>query len=207
MKKEQILKTLLMLLLAHGLFLISCSDDEPISDTQFGIFEVIDDTTIEMDGVINGSSLNNFNELIDAYPNINTINMVNCDGAEDDETNLQLSALVHQRGTNIHLLDNGVIASGGTDFFLAGTRRTKGSNTRIGVHSWAGEDDDGNLVEATDFPVGHEYHQPYIDYYRSIGFTQQQAEDFYYFTINAAPADDIHWMTDQEIEQYGMLTQ
>ncbi len=207
MKKEQILKTLLMLLLAHGVLLISCSDDESVSETQFGIFEVIDDTTIELDGVINGSSLNNFNELIDSYPNINTINIVNCDGSEDDETNLQLSALVHQRGTDIHILDNGIIASGGTDFFLAGTRRTKGSNTRIGVHSWAGEDDDGNLVSATDFPVGHEYHQPYIDYYMSVGFTQQQAEDFYYFTINAASADDIHWMTDQEIEQYGLLTQ
>ena len=114
---------------------------------------------------------------------------------------------MHQRGTNIHLLDDGLIASGGTDFFLAGARRTKGTNTRIGVHSWAGEDDDGNSVTATDFPEGHEYHLPYIEYYVSVGFSQQEAEDFYYFTINAASADDIHWMTDQEIAQYGLLTQ
>lgn len=196
-----------MLLLVHGLFLISCTDDEGASDTGFGIFEVIDENTIELDGVINSASLNHFNALIDSYPNINTIHIINCDGSEDDEINLQLSALVHQRGTNIHLNDNGLVASGGTDFFLSGERRTKGANTRIGVHSWAGEDDDGNEISATDFPVGHEYHQPYIDYYMSVGFTQQQAEDFYYFTINAAPADDIHWMTDQEIAQYGMLTQ
>ena len=122
MKKDQILKTLLMLLMAHGLFLISCTDDENVTETQFGIFEVIDDNTIELDGVINGASLENFNALIDSYPNINTIRIVNCDGSEDDEVNLQLSTLVHQRGTNIHILDNGIIASGGTDFFLAGER-------------------------------------------------------------------------------------
>ncbi len=211
MKKEQILKMLLMLLLTQGIFFISCSDDEtilePALETEFGIFEVIDANTIEMDGVINSSSLNNFNQMVAVYPNINTINIVNCDGSEDDETNLQLSALVHQRGADIHILDNGLIASGGTDFFLAGTRRTKGANTRIGVHSWGGQDDDGNLISATDFPVGHEFHQPYIDYYMSVGFTQQEAEDFYYFTINAASPDDIHWMTDEEITQYGLLTE
>lgn len=135
MKKEQILKVLVMLLLAHSLFLISFGEDESVSDTQFGIFEVIDDTTLELDGVINSASLNNFNAAIDSYPNINTIHIVNCDGSEDDEANLQLSTLVHQRGTNIHLLDNGLVASGGTDFFLADARRTKGANTRIGVHS------------------------------------------------------------------------
>lgn len=44
----------------------------------------------------------------------------------------------------IHLVDNGVIASGGTDFFLAGTTRRIGDDTKIGVHSWS---DDSN--EAT----------------------------------------------------------
>lgn len=206
MKKELLFKVLLGLFFSYGLLLTSCTDDESASGTQFGIFEVVDDTTVELDGVINSASLNNFNDLLAAYPGISTINIVNCDGSEDDETNLQLSALVHQRGTDIHILENGIIASGGTDFFLAGTKRTKGANTQIGVHSWGGEDDDGNAVSATDFPEGHEYHLPYIEYYMAVGFTQQEAEDFYYFTINAASADDIHWMTDQEIEQYGMLS-
>ncbi len=97
------------------------------------------------------------------------------------------------------------MASGGTDFFLAGIKRSVASNTKIGVHSWAGEDD-GKEFTATDFPKGHQYHLPYIAYYVSVGFTQQEAEDFYYFTIEAAPADNIHWMSATEIEQYKMLT-
>lgn len=100
-------------------------------------------------------------------------------------------------------MDNGTIASGGTDFFLAGMKRTKGKNTRIGVHSWA----DGLGKTATDYPKGDQNHEPYINYYESIGMTRQQAEAFYYFTINAATAENIHWMTDAEIAKYKMLTQ
>ncbi|OJJ18650.1 hypothetical protein BKI52_23875 [marine bacterium AO1-C] len=168
---------------------------------QFGIFRVLtDDTTVEMNGEITSNSLNNFNRLLTAYPKVNLINIRECGGSLDDDINLQLSALVHQKQMNIHLMDNGLIASGGTDFFLAGVKRTRGSSTRIGVHSWA-----SGTQEATDFPKGHAEHQKYIRYYVAVGFTQQQAEDFYYFTINAAPAANIHWMTDAEITQYGIL--
>jgi len=192
---------LLLVLLIGSTLLLSCKKDG--SKTRFGIFTVLEDgQTIEMDGVIKSSTLDDFNELEAAFPDVNTINIVSCDGSSDDETNLLVSAKVHQKGMNTHILDNGDIASGGVDFFLAGVRRTQGTNTRIGVHSWAG----GGSV-ATDFPIGNAEHQPYIDYYISVGFTQQEAEDFYYFTINAAPAEDIHWMTDAEIIQYGLITQ
>lgn len=191
------------------LFIVTTScksdDDNTTSNSrEQGIFKVLEgDTTIEMNGIIGSSSLNHFNTLYSTFPNINTVNIKQCDGSEDDETNLLLSKRVHDLNINIHLLDNGSIASGGVDFFLAGIQRTKGTNTQIGVHSWS----DGNGTEATDFPVGHANHLLYINYYVSVGFTQQQAEDFYYFTINAAPANGIHWMTDQEIETYGVLTQ
>jgi hypothetical protein len=70
------------------------------------------------------------------------------------------------------------------------------------VNYWAGV-----TVTANDFPVGHANHLPYINYYVSVGFTQQQSEDFYYFTINAAPASSIHWMTTEEIAQYNLITE
>lgn len=192
-----------MLVMGMGLVLLSCSDDsDDIGGRKFGIFEVLDDDiTVEMDGTINRSSFKNFNEMEDAFPNIQTIRIKNCDGSSDDETNLQLSARVHQRGMDTYLMEGGIIASGGVDFFLAGVRRTRGANTMIGVHSWA--DGDGN--EATDYPVGHENHLLYINYYVSVGFSQQAAEDFYYFTINAAPAEEIYYMTDAEVERYGIL--
>lgn len=202
-----LIKNWLYVLLTALLF-VSCSESDDVnpSSTQFGIFEVqLDETTVIMDGEISSSSLNDFNQLLQNHPSINRIEIVECGGSTDDEINLQLSLKVHQQGIEIHLNDNGLIASGGVDFFLAGVKRTKGSNTQIGVHSWGGEDDDGNEISATDFPVGHPNHLPYIEYYQAVGFSQQDAEGFYYFTINAASADDIYWMTDAEIAQYNIL--
>ena len=204
MKKMKVLTLMTILFTA---FFIGCSTDDDGNvnqniERQFGIFRVLsDDTTIEMNGTIGSSALTDLNNLEAAFPNVNTINIKNCDGSSDDTVNLQLSLKIHQKGVNMHIMDNGDIASGGVDFFIAGIQRTKESNTRIGVHSWAGE----NAV-ATDFPTGHANHLPYINYYTAVGFTQQQAEDFYYFTINAAPADSIHWMTEEEISTYNILT-
>lgn len=191
-------KAKLFLLLALILpMMVSCQ-----KKTKFGIFKISPDkTTIIMDGTINRNSLKKFNKLIEKYGSIKRINIVNCPGSKDDDTNLKLSKRVHDLGIEIHLLDNGEIASGGVDFFLAGVKRTRGSNTKIGVHSWAG----GNK-DATDYPVGHEEHLKYIEYYKSVGFSQQWSENFYYFTINSAPAKSMHWMTEAEIEEYGMLT-
>ncbi len=193
------------------LSVVACSKsdkDETVIKTQFGIFKVLDgEKGIEMNGVINSKSLTNFEALNKAYPNVKKITIKECDGSEDDETNLKLSLKVHKLGFSIHIQNGGLVASGGTDFFLAGTKRTIGEEVRIGVHSWGGQNDDGTEVTATDFPNGHEYHLPYIEYYKNIGFTQEESENFYYYTINAASANDIHWMTSEEIETYNMLTE
>lgn len=199
----------LAICMAFSLCFINCkSDDDTVSSlqTQFGIFKVqADQTTVLMNGVIDTPTLDNFNAMFAQYPDINRITIQDVEGSNNDEINLLVSKRVHDLNITTHLNDNGLIASGGVDFFLAGIQRTMGSNTRIGVHSWGGEDDSGQTVTATDFPVGHAYHLQYINYYTSIGFTQEEAEAFYYFTINAAAFDGIHFMTAQEIETYKIL--
>ncbi|WBX76566.1 hypothetical protein PG911_18425 [Tenacibaculum ovolyticum] len=195
-------KTLLAIILLT--IFIGCSNnDSNIKDTQitFGIFKVSSNKeTVKMNGTIGSSSLVNFNKLYSKYPSVKTINIKNCDGSSDDEINLRLSKKVYDLNIDIHLLDKAEIASGGVDFFLAGKKRTRGNNIKIGVHSWAGDN-----VTATDFPVGHANHLPYINYYKSIGFTDAEAKDFYYFTINAASSTSIHWMTEEEIKTYKMF--
>jgi hypothetical protein len=42
----------------------------------------------------------------------------------------------------------------------------------------------------------------YLDYGREMGLP----DDFYWFTIDAASPQDIHWMTRTEMEQYNLLT-
>lgn len=186
-------------------FLTSCaslSNKEIRELEKAEIFSISNDkNTIVLNGIINSSALDKFKSLAEENQKIKRIEIMNCDGSINDEVNLKLAKYIFDNTYDIHLLDNGLIASGGTDLFLAGHKRSKGFNTRIGVHSWAGDKE-----TATDFPIGHVNHLPYIKYYVSIGHTQQQAEDFYYFTINAAPANSIHWMTEEEITQYNLIT-
>ena len=184
-------------------FLFSTCANSQSAEGKYGIFKVVGTHVIEMNGSIEGSVLEDFNALIAAYPAINRINMIEVPGADDD-INSQLASRVFYKAMHIHIVDDGLVASGGVDFFLAGAVRTKGNNSKIGVHSWDGP----NGVQATDFPVGDEHHLPYIDYYVSTSFTQEEAENFYcYYTINAAPASSIHWMAEDELKQYKILTQ
>ena len=83
-------------------------------------------------------------------------------------------------------------------FFVAGNRRSIEAGAKIGVHAWS----DGTQ-SATNFPRGSSEHQPYIDYYASMGLPDP--EGFYFFTINAAPPEGIHYMTSEEINRYGLV--
>lgn len=191
-----------LVLVVSLIFLSSCSDDGTISKPKYGIFSSQDENVAIMDGVIRSKTPTHWDNFIADFPNTNKIIMLDCPGSNDDTANLEAARKVRESGVAIHLPADAEIASGAVDFFLAGTTRTREAGSKIGVHSWS----DGKN-EATDFPVGHAEHLPYIDYYVEMGLSQEEAEAFYYFTINAAPAADIYWMTDEEIEQYKLLKQ
>lgn len=176
---------------------VSCNDDETSAGGPIAPFAIENDSTISLDGVINSNTLNAFNEVIRQNPGTKWLIFQEAPGSEDDETNLQVGRKLHDLGLNTAVADEGLIASGAVDLFLAGDQRVLGENTQVGVHSWS----DGNN-EATHFPRESSEHLFFIDYYQDIGMTRQEAEDFYFFTINAAPADDIHWMTAAELEEF-----
>ena len=153
-------------------------------------------------GVIGRNTPNIVQDLIDNYPLVTTIIMYACPGSNDDDANLEASILIHNHGYKMYLPLDGWVASGATDMFLAGSLRVVEVTVEsVGVHSWS-----SGTKEATDYPVGDAVHKPYIDYYINIGFTQQEAEDFYYFTINSATANGIYWMTEAEIDKYKIRT-
>ena len=193
-------KSMLLVLLVGLLFNTACNKED-IQTTDFGIFSSESATVVIMNGEIGSHTPQHWDNYIAAFPSTRRMIMKNCPGSSDDTANLEVARKVRLSNLSIHLPADAEIASGAVDFFLAGTSRTRDNGSRIGVHSWS----DGNS-EASDFPVGHSNHDPYIEYYKEMGFSQVQAEAFYYFTINAAPAAGIHWMTDSEIEQYKLLT-
>ena len=42
----------------------------------------------------------------------------------------------------------------------------------------------------------------FLEYYREMDVP----EDFYWFTLDAAPPERIHWMSDDEILVFGLVT-
>ena len=169
---------------------------------RFGPFYILNDTTIVVNGDMGSRVDNQLERLLDKYPNIRYVVMEECPGSRDDEELFKAARMIHNRGFHIHLPSHAKIESGAVDFFLSGINRTMDEGAKIGVHAWS----DGNS-SATEYPVGHEEHQIYIDYYMSIGYSEQDAESLYFFIINAASPDDIHYMSIQEVNDYQILSE
>ena len=104
---------------------------------------------------------------------------------------------IRKRKINTYLPENGMVASGGTDMFLAGTKRGVHPTARLGVHSWSDGEKGGD-----QYPEDHPDHKKYLEYYKEMKIPT----DFYWYTLKAAPAEGIHWMTPSEIEKYQIIT-
>ena len=188
-----------------GLFAVSClglSNCKKGYEDRFGPFYILNDTTIVVNGDMGSRVDNQLERLLDKYPNISYVVMEECPGSRDDEELFKAALMIHNRDVHIHLPSHAKIESGAVDFFLSGTKRTMDEGAKIGVHAWS----DGNS-SATEYPVGHEEHQIYIDYYLSVGYSEQDAESLYFFIINAAGPDEIHYMSTQEINEYHILSE
>ncbi|MEM8856751.1 MAG: alpha/beta hydrolase [Chloroflexota bacterium] len=151
-----------------------------------------------MEGVIDGTTPDRVDALINDHPDVITIVMQQVDGSADDEANIEAARMVRSHGFNTHVPADGEIASGGVDFFLSGVGRTVDAGAQLGVHSWAA----GDGTTGADVPESDPQHKLYLDYYAEMGIPAE----FYWFTLDAAPAESIHWMTPEEIEQYQFVT-
>ncbi len=160
-------------------------------------FEVEGDRAV-MYGIIDSSTPGVVEELLQQNPSLEVLIMPFVPGSMDDYSNLYAARMVREAGLATCVPSTGAIASGGVDFFIAGVQRSAREGALLGVHSWGAGDMDGR-----DVPKDSPLHDDYIDYYEEMGI----AEDFYWFTLEAAPADDIHWMTRDEIEEYELETE
>lgn len=162
-------------------------------------FKEEDKTRLYMQGVIYGYTLRDIQQVLDANPQVKVLVMEDVPGSLDDEINLLASREIRKRNIATHVPEDGVVASGGTDMFLAGAKRSAHSNAKFGVHSWGWGEGGEN---ALDFPRDHEEHKKYLDYYEEM----QIPAEFYWYTLEAAPPEDIHWMTAEEIKRYMVTT-
>ena len=108
--------------------------------------------------------------------------------------------LVRAANLATHVPADGDINSGAVDLFTAGAARTAEPGAILGVHAWCCEGE----LSAGELPRGSRAHGAQLTYFREM--LGPIGEDFYFFTLDAAPFDDIHPMTPDEMDRFGLLT-
>ena len=162
----------------------------------------VEDNKLHMSGLINSYTQEQLKDIFGEHPEIDTIVLGQMPGSIDDGANLEEAAWVAARGVNTYLPREGSIASGAPNFFLVGKSRVVEEGAVVSVHSWAY----WRGITAQDLPRDDSAHELYIGFYESIGWTRAQAEDFYFFTIEKAPAEYMYVMTPQEMLATGVAT-
>ncbi len=149
-----------------------------------------------MNGDLDSDAPDQVEALLAYYPALKWIELEDCPGSVDDMAALEAARKIRSAGLNTRVPADGEIASGAVDFFIAGVQRVVVEGGMVGVHAWR----DGSL-EGSAVPQGDPEHDLYLDFYAELGIDRE----FYWFTLQAAPADGLHYMTQEELEQYGLI--
>ena len=150
-------------------------------------------------GIVDGGSRGQVYDELEDAPDVRVVVLTNVPGSAHDEENLALGRMLREAGMVTYLPSEALVASGGTDLFLSGARRIVERGALVGVHSWA----DSGGTNGDDLPRDDPEHELFLDYYRQL----EIPEDFYWFTLESAPPEDMHWMSEAEMERYAIHTE
>lgn len=181
-------------------FVATAPTPVPQGVARFGPFRVLTSNRAAIVDVTDSSSPAQFAAMLRAYPGIRTLEMVECPGTEDDRANLKLGRMLRAKGIATHVPDGGSVRSGGVELFLAGARHTAAAGAEFAVHSWADEDGRQPQDYAADAPEN----RAYLDYYRDMGMSGEQARAFYAMT-NSVPFSQAKWLTAADMGQWVSL--
>jgi len=162
---------------------------------------------VTLNGTIGSDIWNQVLDLYYRYPEITNIIFDDVPGSIANEIYLKAGYLIRKAGYTTQALSNSEIASGGVDFFLAGTKRIlpdnwQNENSGFFVHGWCCS---ASGLEPSEVAEDAPEHRPFIEYSNDM-LGAGIGRDFYFFTLHAAPSYEIHRMTDAEIKKYKIGT-
>ncbi len=178
--------------------MISCESTRIILNGDRPAYFTVNGNTATLNGVLGKTAYKRFQKMFTKYPEIDTIIFMNTPGSENDEYNIPTALLLKEKTLTTKATDSSEIASGAVDLFLAGKNRIVEKNAKFGVHSWCSRKAEGRYI-----PKDSEEHMLFLNYYKKIDIDSA----FYWFTLEAAPSDSIHWMSWEEIIKYKITTQ
>jgi hypothetical protein len=166
----------------------------------YGPFRVLSEFRAALIGVTDDQSPRAFAAMLRDHPHIVLLDMISCPGTEDDLANLQVGLMIHAHGIATHVPDGGSVRSGAVDLFVAGVRRLADPGAAFAVHAWK----DTAGLQPRDYPADAPKNREYIDYYKAVGMTSQEAEAFYAMT-NSVPFDNVRWLKAAELGRWVRL--
>lgn len=184
-------KAVFIILFISGLLFTNCEKTIILFSGEKPTIE-LKNNKAHVNGVLGKTFYKRFKKFIENNPAVKDVVLENVPGSVNDEWNVKSCVLLHKNGMNTIVKSNSEIASGGVDLFISGNKRIIEKGARIGVHSWS----DGK--DGSEYPRDSKEHDIFIDFFNEI----KMDTAFYWYTLRAAPANDIHWMTQNEIEEY-----
>jgi len=154
-------------------------------------------------GYTDDRSVGIIKKLVKENPQVDTLVLKRMSGTRDSTRNVLIARNIRKNQLDTHLEKNSQIASGAVDLFLAGKRRTMECGALIGVHSWSIS---GSMdhIRISPKDIGYDRSQKYHeDFLSDMGIDPA----FYAFTRAAAEPEDLHYMSVEEINRFGLTSE
>jgi len=162
---------------------------------------VINGSKATLSGTLGASTYIQIQKMINTT-SVDTLILSKIDGSDNDAINMHTGRLIRDAALATLIPKDGDVNSGGVDLFAAGTLRIYEAGGKVGVHSWCCTDDG---KDAGQLSKDDKAHGAQLTYFREM-LGSDKGPEFYFFTINAAPAKGIHLMTPQEMLKYTLTT-
>ena len=159
----------------------------------------IEENTAYLSGVLGSDLVRQLSGFIQQNPNVTDLVLVDIPGSMDQQATMEGARLIRRLGLNTHIAQTGYVLSGGVDLFLGGVERTIGAGAGVGVHAWS----DGSKMKAANVNVAGSVHATYVNFYLEMGVPER----FYWFSLDAAPADRVYFLSPEEVYDYQLATQ
>ena len=196
--------------------ILSGSFSSPNNTQQYVLTSYINDTLVGwgsstitvqedeafIDGTLGTVTYIQMKNLIENNPQVKTVVLGTIDGSINDSVNVHTGRILREAGLNTKVLSSSAIYSGGVDLFSAGVERIYEDGAKIGVHSWCCVGD----KTARELSKLHPGHRAQLEYF-SMALGEKAGPDFYFYTLEAAPFDDVYEMTKDELKKTNLVTQ
>ncbi|MCP5395134.1 MAG: alpha/beta hydrolase [Sphingomonadaceae bacterium] len=155
----------------------------------YGPFRIVDGKRAELVSFTDARTPAHFAAMLRDYPELEVLDLVEVPGTSDDGANMQLGRMIRAAGIATRVPAGGSVRSGGVELFLAGANRQIEDGAQFAVHSWM----DVYGRQAKDFAPNAPQNRAYVDYYREMGMSEEEARAFYDMT-NSVPFSQAKWL-------------